>query len=141
MKVRYRILTGRRARRQYREVVEDLKDQGAYYGEHFFGWHGLVRFIGPFGLLRAFVETPNEVLDSEGEADFVQVRRLLLEGRMALTDLVDVGQGWQTVGECYPFEQTALVIRERERARRLQVALAVLGVAVAAAVFGFLLTR
>ena len=70
------------------------------------------------GIVVAAAEAPRQVLECDGEAELEEVKRMLLEGRMSSTDLVDIGQGWQTVDECYPLEEEAFVAAKRERRRR-----------------------
>lgn len=135
MKVRYRILTSTTDDREIRRVfVENAREselevsrflRGPPLEEdasllerlsarrHRGGGSGLA------GIAVAAAEAPRQVLECDGEADLEEVKRMLLEGRLSTTDLVDLGEGWQAVDECYPLEEEAFIAAQRERRRRI----------------------
>jgi hypothetical protein len=55
--------------------------------------------------ITGLVSTPSEVSCEEGEAELEDVRAMLARGELEPTDLVDIGEGWQTLRDCYPFEE------------------------------------
>jgi hypothetical protein len=63
------------------------------------------------------VDAPKRVaVQREGEEDLRVLRRWFEEGTLKRNDLVDVGQGWQSVEECPLF--STLVYQLQDRARR-----------------------
>lgn len=127
MKVRYRILTSTTDKSEVRRVYEqnernaelagisDLFSSGEKRSSFRSG-----RRSSNQGLLApgvAYAEAPRKVLASDGEAELEEVKKMLLEGRMASTDLVDLGQGWQAVIDCYPLEEEALIAAKRDNRR------------------------
>ncbi len=70
-----------------------------------------------------------KVTAHEGSGSFEQVRVLLLSGDLKLTDLVDVGQGWQTFEDCLLFDaERTLLLRRASRRRAVLVAVLLAGV-------------
>jgi hypothetical protein len=143
MKVRYRILTSTTDRSEvHRVYMQNERDADlAGISDIFSSGEKRHSVLGPRrsnqGLLApavAYAEAPRKVLASDGEAELEEVKKMLLEGRMASTDLVDLGQGWQSVIDCYPLEEEALVAARRERRKSavksaLQITAALLGFA------------
>ncbi len=61
---------------------------------------------------------PRLVSAQEGSGTVEQVRVLLLSGDLQLTDLVDVGDGWQTFDDCLLFDAEREQLLRRARPRR-----------------------
>ncbi|HLM45068.1 MAG TPA: hypothetical protein VK458_14435 [Myxococcaceae bacterium] len=61
---------------------------------------------------------PRLVSAQEGSGTVEQVRVLLLSGDLRLTDLVDVGDGWQTFDDCLLFDAEREQLLRRARPRR-----------------------
>jgi hypothetical protein len=75
---------------------------------------------------------PRQVTAQEGSGTLEQVRILLLSGDLQLTDLVDVGDGWQTFDDCLLFDAEREQLLRRATPRRwLLVVLVALGALVA----------
>ncbi|HCF62713.1 MAG TPA: hypothetical protein DFS52_32580 [Myxococcales bacterium] len=132
MKVRYSILSTaidpRAVGRVFvKNVQENRFSAPDIWPRRFGGLSGL------FGLAVACAEAPRKLLDSDGEAELEVVKRMVLEGRISSTDLVDIGEGWQTVSECPLFEKEARIAAKRERRSRVLKALLIVA-AVAAAI-------
>lgn len=132
MKVRYSILStaidpGAVGRVFVKNVQENRFSAPDIWRRRFGGLSGL------FGLAVASAEAPRKLLDSDGEAELEVVKRMVLEGRISSTDLVDIGEGWQTVSECPLFEEEARLAAKRERRSRVLKALLIVA-AVAAAI-------
>jgi hypothetical protein len=54
----------------------------------------------------------------EGEGSLAQVRVLLRSGDLQMTDLVDVGDGWQTFEDCLLFDPDREWLLRRASLRR-----------------------
>jgi hypothetical protein len=63
-------------------------------------------------------DAPRLVSAQEGSGTVEQVRILLLSGDLRLTDLVDVGDGWQTFDDCLLFDAEREQLLRRARPRR-----------------------
>jgi hypothetical protein len=85
--------------------------------------------------LMALLEAPRAVEVDAEEAEMDDVRKLVLDGWLRETDLVDLGQGWQTVGECQELsEECEAAAAGARRTRRATTAALVLLVVLAALV-------
>ncbi len=61
---------------------------------------------------------PRLVTAREGEGSLAQVRVLLRSGDLQMTDLVDVGDGWQTFEDCLLFDPDREWLLRRASLRR-----------------------
>jgi len=61
---------------------------------------------------------PRQVTAHEGSGTVEQVRILLRSGDLQLTDLVDMGDGWQTFDDCVLFDAEREQFLRRTRPRR-----------------------
>jgi hypothetical protein len=74
-----------------------------------------------------------EMAVPETEASIEEVQALFARGELRPTDLVNVGQGWQTFDECYLFDDVAETYRRREAAtRRARTAMIIAGALIGA---------
>lgn len=106
MQVRYRILSSMFDSRAYDSVLEAGPRRN--------------RFIrGHQHLLEASARgsAPLQVSADEGTASLEEVRQRVRSGELKLTDLVDVGQGWEMVGACALLDE-ACEPQRRQAARR-----------------------
>ena len=76
--------------------------------------------------LLALASAPRQVTAREGSGSVEQVRVLLQCGELQLTDLVDVGEGWQTFDDCLLFDAESESLRRRASLRRRMLLLALL---------------
>lgn len=65
--------------------------------------------LGPEGFRE---RPPQEVSAVEGTASLKQLRTLLAGGDLKLTDLVDVGNGWETLGDCHALKDTVASVQQ-----------------------------
>ncbi len=129
MRLRYRILTGRMDKQELGNVARDL-DSSMRVGRA----RG-----GPLALLLAFAETPRKVIESDGEGELLEVRRMLRECRIGTHDLVDPGDGWREARDFEPLADLCREIEGGESARRWRVGGAIAAVAAALAAMAYLL--
>ncbi len=113
MRLRYRILTSKRNKKEFRAVASDIVD-GMPVGRR--GYDRAGSWV--VGVLLALVETPTVVLESDGEADLLEVEQMLREGRMGPRDLVDPGTGWREAREFEPLVELCLEAERDAWARR-----------------------
>jgi len=113
MRLRYRILTSKRNQKEFGAVAADIVD-GMPVGRR--GSDRAGAWV--IGLLRAFVESPKVVLESDGEAELPDVQRMLREGRMGPRDLIDPGTGWREAREFEPLAELCLEAERAAWARR-----------------------
>lgn len=125
MRVRYRILTARKSKKEFWNVLDGNTAEGLAMGRR-------GPQAGPLDAVVAWLETPCDVLDSGGEAEVEEVRRMILEGQAGPHDLVEDGSGWKTMAESPHFDEQLAAVAERERSlRRKGLALAAVATAVA----------
>ena len=70
---------------------------------------------------------PRMVSAREGEGSLEQVRTLLRGGDLKLSDLVDVGEGWQTFDDCLLFDAERQWLLRRASLRRWGLVALLLG--------------
>lgn len=136
LRVRYQVLSGEMNEAELGNVIEDAADRQLHpprFLERRYGSRGL----GPFGLLVAAAETPRKVTSREGEAELEEVKQMLLEGKIKPEDLVDLGKGWQSIRECYPFEEEVFLFDRRARKRWWIDAAVIVGVLIVSSVFAY----
>jgi hypothetical protein len=83
---------------------------------------------------------PPRLVDAEdGEAEEWEVEAKLHKGELKPTDLVDIGTGWQTLGECSAFMDICEELAKKNRFGPLWywLAIAVVATAVAGLLFFF----
>ncbi|MDQ3265897.1 MAG: hypothetical protein M3Y59_19960 [Myxococcota bacterium] len=89
-------------------------------------WGRLRPQVSPLVHLRAMDDAVPDVRTQEEVVDWRQVREWVRSGRMQLTDLVDVGRGWETVQACAELgEEVDLAVSRSRWGHRLRVAGAV----------------
>src|SRR5438309_185098 len=57
--------------------------------------------------LDAALNAPREVKAEEHEASLEEIGALFAQGELAETDLINVGRGWQTLGDCPELDDVA----------------------------------
>ena len=80
----------------------------------------------------AALEMPREVFADDFEDELEVVIEKVRKGKIAASDLVDVGQGWQTISECYLFDDVCREIAPPgDSAQMAILGMVVLGVVLA----------
>ncbi len=127
MRVRYRRLSSRFDKAAYRDTRQTLTGKDTE------------PVIVAAGAVLAALEAPRQVQAEDCEVEDWEVEALLLKGTLKPSDLVDFGQGWQTVGEAVPFAEACERVARRASARRLKLSLLVGAVVLAAGAAGLAL--
>lgn len=80
---------------------------------------------------------PQAVSAVEGTASPEQLRTLLEGGELRLRDLVNVGNGWETLGDCLVLDEITAPYRRRAALLKMLLRAGVLGLIVAAMAWVF----
>jgi hypothetical protein len=112
--IRFRKLTSHGTHRDSLEVIQAARRET------------LDLDLMPFGS-RNPGSPPRQVDAHEGTGNFTQVRTLLLSGDLKLSDLVDVGEGWQTFDECLLFDAERARLLRRASLKRWGLVALLLG--------------